>query len=47
MPESHLQFARVFESATGIILFTQVDIAPSRDPEKLLNDAKDLLFTPD
>jgi hypothetical protein len=42
-PAIPVQFARVFQSATGIIVFSQVVIATSTDAEKLIDDVEDLL----
>ena len=36
VPEIPVQFARLFQSATGIIIFSQVAIATSTDAEKLV-----------
>jgi hypothetical protein len=39
-----VQFARLFQSATGIIVFSKVAIATSMDAEKLMDYAESLLF---
>jgi hypothetical protein len=36
VPAIPVQFARVFQSATGIVVFSQVAIATSDDTEKLM-----------
>jgi hypothetical protein len=42
-PAIRVQFARVFQSATGIIDLSQVVIATSTDAEKMIDDVEDLL----
>jgi hypothetical protein len=44
VPAILLQFARVFQSATGIIVFAQVAIATSDDTEKLIKYVEESWF---
>ena len=44
VPEIPVQFARLLQSATGIMVFTQVAIATSDDTEKLMEYAEALSF---
>jgi hypothetical protein len=44
VPEIPVQFARLFESATGIIIFSQVVIATSMGIEKLMSYVESLSF---
>jgi hypothetical protein len=44
VPAIPVQFARVFQSATGIIVFSQVAIATSTGAEKLMKYVEGLCF---
>jgi len=44
VPEIPVQFARLFQSATGIIIFSQVVIATSMGIEKLMSSVESLSF---
>jgi hypothetical protein len=44
LPAISVQFARVFQSATGIIVFSQVAIATSTGAEKLMDYVEALWF---
>jgi hypothetical protein len=44
VPEIPVQFARLLQSATGIVVFTQVAIATSNDTETLMEYVEALSF---
>jgi hypothetical protein len=44
LPAIPVQFARLFQSATGIVVLSQVAIATSTDAEKLVEYVEDLSF---
>jgi hypothetical protein len=44
VPPVPVQFARIFQSATGIIVFTEVAIAASDDTDKLMGYVEQLWF---
>jgi hypothetical protein len=44
VPAVPVQFARIFQSATGIIVFTEVAIAASDYTDRLMEHAEQLWF---